>query len=73
VPHELKARIVHQVRDIMFGACVKVVDTQNFVTLADQTFAQVRTEESSSPRYHDPLVDAVALHVVSSVSCAANI
>ncbi len=60
MPHEFKARIVHQVSDIMFGARVEVVDAQDVVTLPEQALAQVRTQESCPPGYQNPLVNAVA-------------
>jgi hypothetical protein len=70
VPHELEARIAHQVRDIQFRAGVKVINTQNIVALPDESLAQVRAEKSGSAGDHDPLVSPVALHVFSSFPAA---
>ncbi len=71
--HQLETGIAHQVRDIVLRTRVEVVHAENFMTLTDQAFAQVRAEEPGTPGYQDAFVNAIALHAVSSVYCAANV
>jgi len=50
MPHELEAWIGQKVRDVFFRAGKEIVDAKNVMPAIEETFTQVRSEESCSAR-----------------------
>ena len=52
MPHHLEVRILDQMRDVRPPAGIEIIDTEDVVTIVDQTFAKVRTKEACAARNH---------------------
>ena len=53
VTHQFKARIVDEMLDIDLSTGKKIIQTDDFVSLGDQAFAEVGTKESGSAGNED--------------------
>jgi hypothetical protein len=48
VAQKLKMGIVDQMNNVIFGAGIIIINTNNVVPLIDEAFAKMRSEESST-------------------------
>jgi hypothetical protein len=53
VPNELKMRISEEVRNIFTPPGKEIIKAKDFVTVAQQSFTQVRTQKTSSASDQD--------------------
>jgi len=48
VPHEFEALVREEMRDVLFPAGEQIVDADDFVTVLEQTIAQMRAKEAGT-------------------------
>jgi hypothetical protein len=46
MPHQLETGMIEQLHDVLAPTCKKVVEAENFVPIANQTVAKMRTKKS---------------------------
>ena len=54
VPHDLEARVVEEMHDVVVSARVVVVDTQDLIASVEEAFAKMGAEEAGPTRDEDP-------------------
>ena len=54
--HQFEIWVLQQVHDISSCAGIKIIHTQDIVTVLEQAFAQVRAEKPGPPRDQDMLI-----------------
>jgi hypothetical protein len=50
---EFEAVVIQQLADVTFGSGKAIVDTNNFVTLCQHLFAQMRSKEATTSGNHN--------------------
>jgi hypothetical protein len=53
MPQEFEAVVIQQVADVAFGSGKAIVDTNNFVSLCQHLFAQMRSKETATAGNHN--------------------
>jgi hypothetical protein len=53
VAHELEVRIGEQIMNIVTRSCVEIVDTEDFATLAEESLAKMRANETCTTCDHN--------------------
>ena len=49
MPEKLEPLIIQKVRDIASATCVKIVNTENLVTVINEALTQMRAEKACAP------------------------
>lgn len=63
--HHLKIGIAHQMSNIAFSPCEKVVNTQDIMSFGEQPFAQVGAEKARTTSYQNPHITYPSLKIGS--------